>query len=61
MTLAGFATGDFSVVIDQANADVWLHVNQDTSAAVPEPDAWALMLGGLLALPALARRRRRSA
>lgn len=55
VTLAGFGSGDFSVVIDQANADVWLHVNQNVTAAVPEPGTWALTLG---ALPALARRRR---
>jgi hypothetical protein len=58
VTWAGFAPGDLSVVVDGANADVWLHVNRDITAAVPEPASWALMLGGVAALLSLRRRRR---
>jgi hypothetical protein len=58
VTFAGFGSGDFSVVVDVANADVWLHVNSDVTAAVPEPASWAVMLGGLAALAGLRRRRR---
>jgi outer membrane autotransporter protein len=56
VTLAGFAPGSFTVNIDQAKADVWLHVNQNI-AAVPEPETWALWLAGLGALALLGRRR----
>ena len=58
VTLAGFAPGTFSVVVDSANADVWLNVVQNV-AAVPEPATTALWLAGLLGVGLAARRRTR--
>ena len=58
VTMAGFGSGDFSVVVNYAQADVWLHVNSDV-AAVPEPASWAAMLGGLAALTSLVGLQRR--
>jgi fibronectin-binding autotransporter adhesin len=56
VSLAGFAPGTFSVHVDSANADVWLHLDQAV-AAVPEPQTWALWLAGIGAMLLKARRR----
>ncbi len=58
VTLLGFATGAFDVVYDTALDQVQLRVTQ-TVTAVPEPATYALMLGGIGWLVAVARRRRR--
>ena len=60
VSIGSFAPGAFSVFIDTAQADVWLHVN-DNISAVPEPKNWAMLLGGLGVVAQLARRRRRTA
>ena len=57
LSLAGFGGGAFDIVYDLANSDVYLHVTQDVLAAVPEPESYALWLGGLGALGLLMRRR----
>jgi hypothetical protein len=57
LTLAGFHTGGFETVYDDANTRVLLRVTE-TVTAVPEPSSWALMLGGIATLGWLARRRR---
>jgi hypothetical protein len=61
VTLQGMAAGAFDVVYDSANSDVYLHVTQNVTAAVPEPQTLALFLGGLAALGWGARRRRAAA
>jgi hypothetical protein len=57
VSFTGLDPAAFHVVVDQANADVWVHVDQNVSA-VPEPETWALMLAGVAGVLALARRRR---
>lgn len=58
LTLTG-ATGMFEAVYDDANTQVLLRATQ-TVTAVPEPETWALWLGGLAALGTIARRRRQA-
>jgi hypothetical protein len=58
LTLAGFASGSFQALYDDANSQVLLRVIEAT-APVPEPETWALLLGGLGIVSALARRRQR--
>jgi hypothetical protein len=57
LTLAGFATGGFQAVYDDANTRVLLRVTEAT-APIPEPGTWAMMVLGVLALGASARQRR---
>jgi PEP-CTERM motif len=61
VTLAGFATGAFNVIYDNVNNDVLLKVTQSVTAAVPEPESWALMLGGLAVMGWLTKRRQQQA
>jgi hypothetical protein len=58
VVLSGFATGAFSVVYDTAADKVNLLVTQAVTAAVPEPESWALMLAGMGVMGWLARRQR---
>ncbi len=58
VTLSGFATGAFSVVYDTTADKVNLLVTQAVTAAVPEPESWALMLAGMGVMGWLARRQR---
>jgi PEP-CTERM motif len=58
VTLSGFATGAFSVIYDTAADKVNLLVTQAVTAAVPEPESWALMLAGMGVMGWLARRQR---
>ena len=60
VTLEGFGSGAFDVVYDSVHSDVFLHITQDVSA-VPEPESYALCLGGLGALGFWLRRRRSAA
>lgn len=56
VSYTGFASGQFDVVYDTAGARVLLRVTE-TVTAVPEPETWALMLGGLAMVGWLQRRR----
>jgi len=56
LTTTGFYSGDFDIVYDRPQGDVWLRVTE-TVTAVPEPETYALMLGGLAVVGWLARRR----
>lgn len=58
ITLSGFATGAFTPIYDTANSRFQLLVTE-TVTAVPEPGAYALLLGGLLAIGWRMRRQRR--
>ncbi len=57
LTRTGFGSGNFDIVYDRPLGDVWLRVTE-TVTAVPEPETYALMLGGLAVVGWLARRRR---
>ncbi|MBC7377237.1 MAG: PEP-CTERM sorting domain-containing protein, partial [Burkholderiaceae bacterium] len=57
VTLDGFKTGAFTVVYDLAGSRVLLDVTQAVTAAVPEPQTWALLLAGLGVVGFTARRR----
>jgi len=56
VTLSGFGSGAFDVVVDAGLGEVRLWVTE-TVTAVPEPGTWALWLAGLGALRFVARRR----
>jgi hypothetical protein len=58
VTLNGFKTGAFTVDYDLVGDRVLLHVTESVTA-VPEPQTWALMLGGLMLMGHLVRRRTR--
>ena len=57
VTLAGFNTGAFTVVYDTVGRQVRLNITQAVTA-VPEPQTYALLLAGLVAVGFVARRRR---
>lgn len=57
VTLTGFNTGAFDVIYDYSADEVRLLVTQDVTA-VPEPEAWAMLLAGLGLVGVAVRRRR---
>ena len=57
VVMSGFASGAFDVIYDSLNDRVLLRVTETATSAVPVPGAAVLMLGGLVALGSMARRR----
>ena len=57
VVMSGFASGAFDVIYDSLNDRVLLRVTETATSAVPVPGAAVLMLGGLVALGRMARRR----
>jgi PEP-CTERM motif-containing protein len=56
LVTSGFAAGAFNV--SYVGNDVYLDITQNTVAAVPEPESYAMMLAGLTMVGAVARRRK---
>ena len=59
VTLSGFGSGAFDVIYDTVADRVLLRITENVTPQVPEPETYALMLGGLGLVAWMARRRRR--